>query len=189
MSTLQPTVLPMQDIAPTASPAVEAGVTAEAFERLNKTHLTMFRRVATRYLRFTDEAEDAVQDGLLLAWRFRKSFRGDATLASWVGTIIIRQCQGRIRRHKCRFLSPEVPFELGLDPVAADDTLEVILLRQRRGLVLRLAPQLPASQREFIYRVLSGKQPDMTVSRNKMAKHHAVRRLQDILKLPRAAAA
>jgi len=155
--------------------------TAEAFEQICQTHLPMFRRVATRYLRFADEAEEAVQEGFLRAWRYRDRFRGDCALASWVGTIIIRQCQDRIRRKRCRISSLEVPLE-GPDPAAPDATLETLLRSEQRRLVIELTPQLTHGQRDFICRVLAGEHLDMTLSRNKMARHHAVQRLQGILR-------
>lgn len=45
-------------------------------------------------------AEDAVQDGLLLAWRKRRQFNGKAALETWIHRIIVNAALQLLRRNK-----------------------------------------------------------------------------------------
>ncbi len=44
------------------------------------------------------EAEDAVQDGLVLAWRRITSLREEAALVPWLSRVVLRSCLRRARR-------------------------------------------------------------------------------------------
>ena len=48
------------------------------------------------------EAEDAAQDTFLAASRALPNFRGDASLKTWLTTIAINQCRGRLRKRRTR---------------------------------------------------------------------------------------
>jgi RNA polymerase sigma-70 factor (ECF subfamily) len=50
------------------------------------------------------EAEDAVQDALLKAWRARESYAGDAPLAHWLMRITTNTCLNRLTRARPRAL-------------------------------------------------------------------------------------
>lgn len=54
--------------------------------------------VALRYLRNAAEAEDAVQDALLLAIKRVNQFKGDAQLSTWLTKILINVSLMKIRR-------------------------------------------------------------------------------------------
>ncbi|MBK9967261.1 MAG: hypothetical protein IPP07_21255 [Holophagales bacterium] len=43
------------------------------------------------------EAEEVVQETFLRAWRGLESFRGDASLKTWLYTIALNRCEGRAR--------------------------------------------------------------------------------------------
>lgn len=59
-------------------------------------------------------AEDAVQDGLVLAWRKRHQFNGEAALDTWIHRIVVNAALQLLRRNKA--MVDQGPTELG--PVA-----------------------------------------------------------------------
>ena len=54
-------------------------------------------RTAIAVLKDPDEAQDAVQDAYLSAYRNIRSFRGDASLLTWLQRIVLNKCYGRLR--------------------------------------------------------------------------------------------
>ncbi len=46
------------------------------------------------------EAEDALQDGLLDAWRRIRRFRGEATFSTWMYRIVTNRCLAALRRRR-----------------------------------------------------------------------------------------
>lgn len=88
---------------------------AVAFQALVSSNLPMFRRMAYRQLGNVSDAEDAVQDALLLAHRNLSQFRGDSSLSSWLGKIVINSALMQRRRGlRLRMCCPveDVAFEL-----------------------------------------------------------------------------
>lgn len=55
-------------------------------------------RYAYRFLGNTADAEDAVQDALLAAYKHRNQFRGDAQLSTWLTTIVINCARMHLRK-------------------------------------------------------------------------------------------
>jgi RNA polymerase sigma-70 factor (TIGR02960 family) len=55
-----------------------------------------------RLLRSSEQAEDAVQEALLRAWRFRSQFAGRAGFRSWLYRIATNTCLDEIRRDRSR---------------------------------------------------------------------------------------
>lgn len=73
--------------------------------------LPSFYRCAFRLLRNTADAEDAVQEALLAAYKHINEFRGDSQISTWL-TTIVRNCallQLRKRPHQIHFPLDE-PF-------------------------------------------------------------------------------
>jgi RNA polymerase sigma-70 factor (ECF subfamily) len=71
-----------------------------AFEALMRRHNARLFRVARAILRDDGEAEDALQDAYLDAYRHIGDFRGTAQLATWLTRIVINQALMRLRRRK-----------------------------------------------------------------------------------------
>jgi RNA polymerase sigma-70 factor (ECF subfamily) len=69
-----------------------------AFELLMRRHNQMLYRTARSILRDDAEAEDAVQEGYLLAYRAMDRFRGDAKLSTWLVRIVANEAIGRVRK-------------------------------------------------------------------------------------------
>ncbi len=73
-----------------------------AIERLVQTHQAEVYRLALSILDDPDEAEDAVQEVFVSALRSLDSFRGDASLKTWLFRITINLCRSRYRRDQSR---------------------------------------------------------------------------------------
>jgi RNA polymerase sigma-70 factor (ECF subfamily) len=57
-------------------------------------------RLARAILLDDAEAEDAVQDACLTAWRQRSSLRDEASFESWFDRILVNTCRDRLRRRR-----------------------------------------------------------------------------------------
>lgn len=75
-----------------------------AFELLVRRHGDALYRFATRTCGSEREAEDAVQDGLLSAWKGAGTFRGESSARTWLFQVVIHACR---RRHRRRAGEPE----------------------------------------------------------------------------------
>jgi RNA polymerase sigma factor (sigma-70 family) len=71
-----------------------------AFERLMRRYNGRLFRIARAILKDDAEAEDAVQDAYLDAYRHIGEFRGQSQVATWLTRIAINQALMRLRRHK-----------------------------------------------------------------------------------------
>jgi len=71
-----------------------------AFETLMRQHNTRLYRVARAILRDDAEAEDAVQDAYLQAYRKFHEFRGDSQVGTWLTRIVVNEALMRLRRHR-----------------------------------------------------------------------------------------
>ena len=71
-----------------------------AFEMLMRQHNGRLFRIARAILKDDSEAEDALQDAYLNAYRRIGDFRGEAGLATWLTRIVINQALMRLRRQK-----------------------------------------------------------------------------------------
>lgn len=74
----------------------------EAFGVLVHRHRDRLWAVALRTLGDPDEAADALQDGLLNAFRRATSYRGDAAVTTWLHRIIVNACIDRVRKAAVR---------------------------------------------------------------------------------------
>jgi RNA polymerase sigma-70 factor (ECF subfamily) len=81
-----------------------AGGDRTAFERLVGRHADALYRFALRTCGGEREAEDALQDGLLAAWRGAATFRAESAARTWLFQVVIHACR---RRHRRRAGEPE----------------------------------------------------------------------------------
>ena len=89
----------------TADPAADRDFAARiaagdhaAFARLMRKHNRLLFRTARAILRDDAEAEDALQEGYLAAYRAMPAFRGDSKLSTWLVRIVANQAIARRRR-------------------------------------------------------------------------------------------
>ena len=58
--------------------------------------------VAYRMLRNVDDAEDAVQEAFISAYRSFSSFKGQSKVSTWLYRIVVNACLMKIRKEKSR---------------------------------------------------------------------------------------
>jgi RNA polymerase sigma-70 factor (ECF subfamily) len=83
-------------VAPVLVQDAQAG-DQHAFMQLVEPHLPAAYRLAVGMLRSETEAEDAVQDAVLKAWRNFGRFRRDSDLRPWLFTIVANECRRQRR--------------------------------------------------------------------------------------------
>ena len=76
------------------------GGDSAAFEILMRRHNGALFRTARAILRDDADAEDALQEAYLAAYRNLGAFRGDARLSTWLTRIVINQALGRLRARR-----------------------------------------------------------------------------------------
>jgi RNA polymerase sigma factor (sigma-70 family) len=69
-----------------------------AFECLMRLYNRRLYRLARATLRDRTEAEDALQDAYVCAYRSMGSFRAEASLATWLSRLVLNECFARRRR-------------------------------------------------------------------------------------------
>ncbi|MGH9476552.1 MAG: RNA polymerase sigma factor [Terriglobales bacterium] len=72
------------------------------FDSVVRQHGARLYRVALRQLRNPDDAQDAVQEALLAAYRHRSQFQGRSELITWLTRIVINAAHGQQRRARSR---------------------------------------------------------------------------------------
>ena len=89
----------------------------DIFAALTPHHLDRAYRLAWAILGNDEEAQDATQDALTVAWRQRRSLRDPGKLEAWLGRILVNTCRDHLRR---RARSRSQPLELGPLPSISD---------------------------------------------------------------------
>ncbi|MBL0424454.1 RNA polymerase sigma factor [Ramlibacter alkalitolerans] len=138
----------------TLAQRVQAG-SAGAFELLMRRYNQRLYRLARSMLRDAADAEDAVQDAYLAAYQAMGTFRGEASLATWLSRVVVNQCLARMRRQARRdniipMVSMGGPDEQEAPVMPADekDTPDRALLRaELRAVLERKLDELPESFR------------------------------------------
>ena len=124
-----------------------------AFAELMRRHNRRLYRLARATLRDAAEAEDALQEAYLSAYRAIGQFRGDAALSTWLSRLVLNECFGRLRRQARR--DNVVPmlhgsFDTGHEVMstATTETPDQALVRtEMRALLERKLDELPEAFR------------------------------------------
>src|SRR5215204_6917749 len=110
-----------------------------AFESLMRQHNGRLFRVARAILKDDAEAEDALQDAYLDAFRHISAFRGESQLSTWLVRIVANQALMRLRRQKRERVvvpfsptMPEAPQDTRESPTAATIRAETRRILERR---------------------------------------------------------
>jgi RNA polymerase sigma-70 factor (ECF subfamily) len=143
-----------------------------AFEVLMRKHNQLLYRTARSVVRDEAEAEDIVQEAYLLAYRNASSFRGEASLSTWLTRIVLNEATGRLRKQQRRAdIIPLVPGaelagygeEEAMDEAnhgAPDAPEEAVLRAEARRLIEARIDKLPDRLRTvFVLRAVE----DMSV--------------------------
>lgn len=134
---------------------------AHAFERLMRQHNRRLFRVARSILENDAEAEDALQEGYIKAYRAIARFRGEASLSTWLTRIVVNQALEQRRRPERteRTNSPASADDMPeSDPESVPETPEILAMRRElRRLIERAIDGLPEAHRSvFMLRAVEG---------------------------------
>src|SRR5882757_6662299 len=110
----------------------------QEFESLLPHAIPRFRRMAMRWLRNPEDAEDAVQDAMLSAYRHIARFDGRAQMSTWLTAILINSVRMQLRRR------PRGPV-VSLDQTPADGQKSISETLAHPG----PSPEKTAEQREL----------------------------------------
>ncbi|MBP7240758.1 RNA polymerase sigma factor [Amaricoccus sp.] len=99
-----------------------------AFEAIMRRHNQRLFRTARGILRSDAEAEDAVQEAWLHAWRAFPGFRGESGLSTWLVRITANEALGRLRRKGAQI----IPLEVAMTS-SDNDTLSALVDPPDRG--------------------------------------------------------
>ncbi len=130
----------------------------DAFGLLFGRHRDRLWAVALRTTGNAEDAADALQDGMVSAFRRADSYRGDAAVTTWLHRIVVNACLDRLRRSKVR-AADALPDDLeeyaGRGALATSttespgrtDPAEIVLDDERRSIVLQALDTLPPDQK------------------------------------------
>ena len=121
-------------------------------------------RLARGILRNDSEAEDVVQETYVRAFTHLQDFRGDSSLATWLGRIAINEALGRLRRQRPNVEWTSLPpgtLEAQViqfpRPAASEDPEKSMAQREIQHVVEHAIDDLPEAFRiVFITRVIEG---------------------------------
>src|SRR5579862_4511909 len=74
----------------------------KAVDLLFASHIPQLRRTAAWMLPNPADSEDALQDGLLLAYRHLNQFQGRAKFSTWLHKIVVNAALVKMRREKSK---------------------------------------------------------------------------------------
>jgi RNA polymerase sigma-70 factor, ECF subfamily len=121
-------------------------------------------RLARGILRNDSEAEDVVQETYFRAFTHLEDFRGDSSLATWLGRIAINEALGRLRRQRSNVEWNSLPpgtleAQVIQFPLSAtsEDPEKTMAQREIQHVVEHAIDELPEAFRiVFITRVIEG---------------------------------
>lgn len=136
----------------------------EAFRHIMQRCNQRLFRVARSVVRNDEEAEDILQESYLRAYHKLDSFRGDATLLTWLTSIVLNEARGRLRKRHDMVDLDQVDADPGDSHVVAfharsggDDPMTDAARAQMRHLLERAIDALPPSFRTvYVLREIEG---------------------------------
>lgn len=120
-----------------------------AFELLMRRHNRRLFRLARATLHNDAEAEDALQEAYLSAYRSIGQFRGNSALFTWLSRLVLNECFGRLRRAARRQnVIPMVDSNAHVDIDAmtahdSDSPDKAVARAEMRALLERKVDELP----------------------------------------------
>jgi RNA polymerase sigma-70 factor (ECF subfamily) len=136
--------------------------TSELDDVISRNQRVLYKN-AFRYLGNAADAEDAVQDALLSAYKHLAQFRGQARISTWLTAIVINAARMKLRRRRGVWLSLEQ--QQGEDGLTLSERIpdpkptpeEVCFTSQAHDRLLQVATELsPALLRTFKLRDIDG---------------------------------
>lgn len=81
----------------------------ETFSALVREQQRQLYRIAISYTASSADAEDAMQEALLRAWKRRDTLRNPAYFSTWLNRILINECKTLLRKRKRQFPTSDLP--------------------------------------------------------------------------------
>jgi RNA polymerase sigma-70 factor (ECF subfamily) len=131
---------------------------AAAFESLVRASAGRMLAVAQRFLKSDSDAQDAVQEAFVQAFKAIPEFKGRCTLSTWLHSITVRCCLMRMRKLKSRnetSIEPLLPqfkwdgHRKDPDPRWSDSETTAASAEERQ-LIRKCIDQLPDDYRNII---------------------------------------
>jgi len=124
----------------------------EALGRLLASHMPQLYRVALRVLGTPEDAEDALQDGLVQVVLHFREFEGRSRLSTWLTRIVINAALMRLRRSRPEVMA-SIDQKLDQDAISLADTIadpapnpeEMCAREERLQILKRMLRSLPAA--------------------------------------------
>ena len=122
----------------------------DAFAEIVRRHEHRLRAVLVRILDDTRDVEEVVQDAFVQAWRNLDSYRGDASLFTWLYRIGVNAAMARARRRR-----PLTVNVSAIEDIAAEERPEQLpesaaLGRDLRQRIVAALGELPYEYREAV---------------------------------------
>jgi RNA polymerase sigma-70 factor (ECF subfamily) len=121
-----------------------------AFDLLVDRHGDALYRFASSHCRSERDAEDAVQDGLLSAWRGAATFRAEGSARAWLFQIVLHACRRRRRRRAGEPAVHESVEAAEALPSGDAGAEERASSRQTGAALARALGELPEESREVL---------------------------------------
>ncbi|OCP05739.1 MULTISPECIES: RNA polymerase sigma factor [unclassified Ensifer] len=121
----------------------------EAFRTIMRRYNQRLFRIARAVVRNDSIAEDVVQEAYLRAFEHLETFRGDASLATWLHRVVLNEALGRLRKSSTRREVPLATEQASADIVpfpnaaSAEDPERALAQRQILRLVEEATDALP----------------------------------------------
>jgi RNA polymerase sigma-70 factor (ECF subfamily) len=131
----------------------------QAVDLLFASYMPQLRRTAAWMLQNSEDSEDALQDGLLLAYRNLNQFQGRAKFSTWLHRIVINAALEKIQKQRSR---PTISIDqkaanendLGIADLLVDprpNPEEKYIAEERSRILVRMLEDLPAISRMVVY--------------------------------------
>ncbi len=128
----------------------------DAFAVLVTRHAPRLVRLAVRLLGDKAEAEDAVQESFINAWRRLPDFRGHSAFGTWMYRVVTNRCLNALRARR-----PTTPLHEVLDVAAADHSSSPSRMAESRAIAADLRTALAGLSAEqavcWVLRELDGR--------------------------------
>jgi RNA polymerase sigma-70 factor (ECF subfamily) len=131
-------------------------MTEPVFERIAREHDAMIKRIAMSYEAKAHVVEDLVQEIYFAIWRALPSFRGDASLRTFVARIATNRCVTHVMRAIKSPVSTELDEQI---PAPGEDPESHAIVADRKIKLASAVRSLPLAYRQVATLTLEGLTP------------------------------
>lgn len=123
----------------------------DAYDRLVRQHAPLAHRIAFTITRDAGDAEEAVQDAFVKAYRALPRFRRGAPFKPWLMKIVVNEAKSRLRSRRRHPVIPTEAIDEVAEPALAPQSPEAtVLSRQQRSALLEAIDRLSDKLRDVV---------------------------------------